>query len=74
MVLLPPVAGCATPGTLRAQRALATHQGTAGVWFAGGFTHPFDSQETALLSAITVAEALAPDSANLETLRALLAG
>lgn len=41
--------------TIRAQRSLLARQGEGGVWFAGGWTQPFDSQETALLSAMDVA-------------------
>jgi len=47
------------PAAIKAQRVLATQQGRNGLWFAGGYTLPFDSQETALLSAMTVAEGLA---------------
>jgi predicted NAD/FAD-binding protein len=49
-----------TPSTIRAQDALGQQQGRDGIWFAGGWTQPYDSQETALLSAMNVAEALAP--------------
>jgi hypothetical protein len=34
------------------------HQGQQGVWFAGGWTNWFDSQEAALDSATTIAESL----------------
>lgn len=44
-----------TTATLHAQRALDALQGKGGIWFAGGYTRPYDSQETALLSAIEIA-------------------
>jgi predicted NAD/FAD-binding protein len=47
-----------TPGTLRAQNELLKLQGQGGVWFAGGYTRPYDSQETALVSSIDVAQRL----------------
>jgi len=58
-----------SPDSIRAQRLLATQQGRGGLWFAGGYTLPFDSQETALLSAMTVAEGLAAASARTRLLR-----
>jgi predicted NAD/FAD-binding protein len=59
-----------TPDTIAAQAALRALQGAGGVWFAGGYTRPYDAQETALLSAMDVAAALAPDSTRLAALRA----
>lgn len=50
--VLPDVDGVA------AQRLLAGLQGRGGLWFAGGYTQSFDSQETALRSAMTVAEGI----------------
>jgi uncharacterized protein len=47
-----------TPATIRAQDVLRALQGRDGVWFAGGYTHPYDAQETALLSAMDVAQGL----------------
>lgn len=44
-----------TVSTLIAQAALRAMQGRDGIWFAGGYTWPYDSQETALLSALGVA-------------------
>jgi hypothetical protein len=44
-----------TPGTLHAQERLGALQGLDGIWFAGGYLHPNDSQETALRSALRVA-------------------
>jgi predicted NAD/FAD-binding protein len=58
-----------SPAGIRAQRLLATQQGRGGLWFAGGYTLPFDSQETALLSAMTVAEGLTGGSARTRALR-----
>jgi uncharacterized protein len=43
-----------TPATLRAQERLGALQGLDGIWFAGGYLSPNDSQETALLSALRV--------------------
>ena len=47
-----------TPATLHAQNHLLALQGQSDIWFAGGYTRPYDSQETALVSAIDVAERL----------------
>jgi uncharacterized protein len=44
-----------TPATLAAQGALRALQGRDRIWFAGGYTLPYDSQETALRSALGVA-------------------
>jgi predicted NAD/FAD-binding protein len=44
-----------TPASITAQTALLNLQGVGGLWFAGGYTFPYDSQETALLSAINIA-------------------
>jgi predicted NAD/FAD-binding protein len=44
-----------TPATLQAQESLNALQGLDGLWFAGGYLHPYDSQETALVSALRVA-------------------
>ena len=48
-----------TPKSYGGNAALAKLQGQAQVWFAGGWTKPFDTQETALLSALDVAKGLA---------------
>lgn len=45
-----------TPATITAQDSLRALQGQGGLWFAGGWTQPFDAQETALLSAMAVAD------------------
>jgi predicted NAD/FAD-binding protein len=47
-----------TPSSLHGQDALAALQGEGDVWFVGGYTRPFDSQETALTSAFDVAQGL----------------
>jgi predicted NAD/FAD-binding protein len=44
-----------TPATIKAQTGLRLLQGRAGIWFAGGYLLPYDSQETALTSALRVA-------------------
>jgi predicted NAD/FAD-binding protein len=49
-----------TPATIRAQDALNLQQGSGCIWFAGGWTQPYDSQESALVSAMNVAEAMLP--------------
>jgi uncharacterized protein len=45
-----------TPATLHSQNTLLAQQGEGNVWFAGGYTRPYDSQETALVSAIDVTQ------------------
>ena len=57
-----------TPATLFAQTVLRGLQGRNGVWFAGGYTLPYDSQETALVSALQVAIGLAGSSARVRAL------
>jgi hypothetical protein len=59
-----------TVDTLAAQAALAGQQGLDGLFVLGGYTRPYDSQETALLSALAAAEALAPEAPNVALLRA----
>lgn len=44
-----------TATTLRAQESLRSLQGRDRIWFAGGYLHPYDGQETALRSALGVA-------------------
>jgi len=44
-----------TAATIRSQNALRTFQGRDRIWFAGGYLHPYDSQENALRSALRVA-------------------
>lgn len=53
-------------GTL--QRRLAALQGRGGLWFAGMYTTDVDNHESALVSAVTLARALAPDSPALRRL------
>ena len=55
--------------TLHAQQLLAPLQGQGGLWFAGGYLLPFDAQESALLSAMAVAQSLNPAGARLAGLR-----
>ena len=57
-----------TPAYAAAQRALAAHQGERNLWFAGTHTLDVSSQENALVSAMRVAERLAPDTARLKSL------
>jgi uncharacterized protein len=51
-----------TPATLHAQDSLKWLQGFGGIWFAGGYLYPYDSQETALRSALRVAAGLRAQS------------
>jgi uncharacterized protein len=44
-----------TPSTIDAQNAVRSLQGLGRIWFAGGYLYPYDSQETALRSALGVA-------------------
>jgi len=60
-----------TVGAIQSQKLLAAQQGRGGIWFAGGYTQPFDSQETALLSAMGVAQGLSGGSARLSRLQRL---
>lgn len=54
-----------TPDFIVAQRRLAAYQGRAGVWFAGSYTREVDSQETALVSAMSIVRELDPQAPNL---------
>jgi predicted NAD/FAD-binding protein len=47
-----------TPASIQAQLDTRALQGKTGLWFAGGYLVPYDAQETALLSAIEVANGL----------------
>jgi predicted NAD/FAD-binding protein len=47
-----------TPASIQAQLDTRALQGKTGLWFAGGYLFPYDAQETALLSAIEVANGL----------------
>ena len=55
--------------TIRAARALRPLQGHHGLYFSGQYTTGFDSQESAVYSAMKVAESLAPRSQTLASLR-----
>jgi len=57
-----------TPASLFAQALLRGLQGRGGVWFAGGYTFPYDSQETALVSALQVALGLNASTARVRAL------
>jgi predicted NAD/FAD-binding protein len=59
--------------TIQAARALRPLQGRNGLYFSGQYTTGFDSQESAVYSAMKVAESLAPGSRTLASLRRLLA-
>jgi predicted NAD/FAD-binding protein len=58
-----------TPSTIAAQNTLRQFQGDAGIWFAGGYTLPYDAQETALLSALGVALGIGVTSARVAALK-----
>lgn len=62
-----------TPEGIRAARKLRTFQGRNGLYFSGQHTTGMDLQESAVYSAMKVAEALAPASPTLLALRARLA-
>lgn len=57
-----------TPGHYAVQRELAALQGAGGLWAAGLYTRDVDNHESALVSAISLARALAPASPNLRAL------
>jgi len=59
-----------TPRAIAAARALDHHQGRHGLYFSGAYTTGSDLQETALYSAMKVADAVAPASRKLASLRA----
>ena len=58
--------------TIKAARALRPLQGRKGLYFSGHYTTGMDLQESALYSAMKVAEALAPDSRTLASLNTRL--
>jgi predicted NAD/FAD-binding protein len=58
--------------TIRAARALGPLQGRRGLYFSGQYTTGMDLQESALSSAMGVAESLAPGSETLASLKARL--
>jgi len=51
-----------------AQKMLQRHQGVNNLWLAGMYMHDVDCHESAVISAIKVAQALAPDSSRLRQL------
>jgi uncharacterized protein len=55
-----------------AARPLRPLQGRDGLYFSGQYTTGFDSQESAVHSAMTVAESLAPRSQTLASLQTRL--
>jgi predicted NAD/FAD-binding protein len=59
--------------TIQAARALRPLQGRDGLYFSGQYTTGFDTQESAVYSAMKVAESLAPASRTLGSLKTLLA-
>jgi uncharacterized protein len=59
--------------TIQAARALRPLQGRDGLYFSGQYTTGFDSQESAIYSAMKVAESLAPRSQTLASLKTRLA-
>jgi predicted NAD/FAD-binding protein len=61
-----------TRSTIDAARALGRLQGRDGLYFSGVYTTGFDSQESAVYSAMQVAESLAPRSQTLASLKARL--
>lgn len=58
---------------IAAARGLRPLQGRGGLYFSGSYTTGSDLQETAVYSAMKVAEAIAPTSATLQSLRARMA-
>lgn len=61
-----------TRSAINAARALRPLQGRKGLYFSGQYTTGMDLQESALYSAMQVAEALAPDSRTLASLKTRL--
>ena len=59
-----------TPATIAAQSSLRALQGDGRIYVVGGYTRPYDAQETALLSALEVARGLGVDSAHARALEA----
>jgi predicted NAD/FAD-binding protein len=57
-----------TPENAVLQRRIATLQGASGLWVTGMYAADVDNHESALLSALAPARALAPGSANLARL------
>jgi predicted NAD/FAD-binding protein len=57
------------PVHFETQQKLARLQGLNNLWLAGMYTHDIDSHESAILSAVKIAERLSPQSSNLNRLR-----
>lgn len=57
-----------TPAYFTAQKEIAALQGSNNIWIAGFYTHDTDSHNSAIVSAITIAQKLAPHSARLAQL------
>jgi predicted NAD/FAD-binding protein len=62
-----------TPNVIEAARDLSGKQGQNGLYFCGQHTTGMDLQEACVYSAMNVADALAPTSASLASLRSRLA-
>jgi uncharacterized protein len=60
------------PQHFRTQKALSTLQGRNNLWLAGLYTHDIDCHESAIVSAVKIAQRLDPQSANLNRLEAAL--
>jgi len=60
--------GKVTPDYFDAQKRLRELQGGDGLWLAGLYTHDADSHESAIRSAVAVAQRLAPESPRLRRL------
>jgi predicted NAD/FAD-binding protein len=58
-----------TPASLNSQTSLSTFQGQGNLWFAGCYLKPYDSQETALVSALEIAQGMLVDSTRTRALR-----
>jgi predicted NAD/FAD-binding protein len=57
-----------TPEYFKTQKALGALQGQNNLWLAGVYTHDIDSHESAIISAIKIAQRLDPLSLNLKRL------
>lgn len=58
-----------TPAFFIAQKGLKELQGTHNLWLAGHYMHDIDSHESAIVSAIKIAEKLAPFSKRLQSFK-----
>jgi predicted NAD/FAD-binding protein len=58
-----------TPAHYHAQAKLKPLNGRDNLWFVGSYTQDIDSHESGVLSAMEVAQKLAPDSENLKSLQ-----